>query len=455
MKIAALVPVYAKKKRADSIIRNLSIEAAGIQSKGSGLEAETILVIDGASNSDIDSLVEEARILPCVKVIQGRPHLGKAEALNRAIAECDAEELLFLDNDIDLPAGVPFFRLTERILEEHEIAELPKIGKGRSLTARVQSYEFLANVVSEGYLAEHGERCPSVNGAAFAVRREVFDSLGGFRRVLNEDMDFAARAFMAGARFGFDHAMTVPNDVPETVKAWYEQRKRWMISPALWSSAYMPSIIKYSFQHSNFYLESSSIFYPLPPLAAALGALGGWLLSLIPALSGVWRAPLIAAAGLLCYLAVQRYFHRKADYYGAYFEPLTFFLYSFIYLPVWGITALKGSLLVAMGKLPELDWKHDEAEDIRIISEEKKRAQAIRKEIKADIREKEEALPMVKSMEDLGLEIIEGPAKSLRLHLAAQNASLARQHAVNKRRFQQGFAPRGQRHAQQRKGPKA
>ncbi len=432
MKIAALIPVYAKPKRAVAIIRNLSIEAAGLQSENRDLDAEVILVVDGASNADIDVLIDEAEKLPCVSVVAGRPHLGKAEALNRAIADCDAEELLFLDNDIDLPAGVPFFRLTERILEEHEIAELPKVGRGKSLSARVQSYEFLANIISEGYMAEHGGRCPSVNGAAFAVRREIFDSLGGFKRVLNEDMDFAARAFLAGARFGFDHTMTVPNDVPETVHDWWEQRKRWMISPALWSSAFMPSIIKYSFKHSSFYIEASSVFYPLPPLSAVLGALGGWLLSLIPALAGIWRAPLIIGAALVCYLATQHYFHKKADYYGACFEPLTFFLYSFIYLPVWGITALKGSLAVALGKLPELDWKHDEAEDLRIINEEKARAEKIRKELHEDIRNdigvdalhaelaraqadiRKDALPVVKAIENLGDGLKEGRAKDTR-----------------------------------------
>lgn len=373
MRISALVPVYEQPKRAAEIARKLSAEAATLNSGETEPRAEILLVVDGASNADIDAALLEARGLPAVRVIEGRPHLGKAEALNRAVAENDADELLFLDNDICLPSGVAFFRLTARILEGHDIAELPKIGLGESAMAKVVSYEHLANILASEYLAERGGRCPSMNGAAFAIRRDLFDSLGGFRRVVNEDTDLAARAFLEGARFGFDPAMTVGNDAPESFGAWLKQRKRWSINVALWSSTYMAKIMK-SASDIALPLLLSSLIFPLPLLECAVGALLGILANAAFGLGPLWEIILGLAGGCAGFGAATRYYAKRAEIYGAAFSLPSFFAFSFGYLPIWGLASLTGSIIVSTGNLPDLDWKHDEAEDLALINAAKEEA---------------------------------------------------------------------------------
>jgi len=358
MKITALVPVYREPKRAADIVRALAAEARPL--------ARILVVVDGESNDSIDAALDGIRQLPGVTIIEGRPHLGKAAALNRAVGETDGEGILFIDNDIELSAGAGLLALTEAMLSDRDIAELPKVGRGSGPVAAMCRYEFLSNILATEYLARKAGRMPSINGAAFAVRRGLFEELGGFSAIVNEDMDFAARAFLAGARFGFDPAMTVGNAVPETVEDWLRQRKRWSINSALWSATYVAKVIE-SEPGLRPQLGISGLVFPLPFLALLAGALvpglavdfshGGALATALAALGGA----------ALAFAPVALLFAKTSRRYGSPFGLGGFLAYSAAYLPVWGVASLSGMISVAFGKLPDLDWKHDPAEDGKAI----------------------------------------------------------------------------------------
>lgn len=360
MKTTALVPVYREPKRAADIVRALAAEARP--------EARILVVVDGEGNDSIDAALSGIRRLPAVTIIEGRPHLGKAEALNRAVRETDGEGLLFIDNDIEIPAGAGLLARTEAMLSERDIAELPKVGRGSGPVAAMCRYEFLSNILATEYLARRAGRIPSINGAAFAVRRDLFEELGGFSAIVNEDMDFGARAFLAGARFGFDPAMTVGNEVPGTVEDWLRQRKRWSINCALWSATYVAKVVE-SEPALRPRLGISGLLFPLPFLALLSGAL-------IPGLAvdfshgGALATGLAALGGsTLAFAPVAALFARVSKRYGSPFGLLGFLAYSAVYLPVWGMASLSGMISVAFGKLPDLDWKHDSSADRKAVRE--------------------------------------------------------------------------------------
>ena len=358
MTITALVPVYREPKRAADIVRALAAEARP--------EARIVVVVDGDGNDSIAAALEGIRGLPEVRIIEGQPHLGKAEALNRAVREVDGEGLLFIDNDIEIPAGADLIERTEAMLADRDIAELPKVGRGQGPVAAMGRYEFLSNILATEYLARKAGRMPSINGAAFAVRRGLFEALGGFSAIVNEDMDFAARAFLAGARFGFDPSMTVGNAVPETVEDWLRQRKRWSINSALWSATYVQKVME-SEPELRPRLGISGLLFPLPFLALLAGAL-------IPGLAvdfshgGALATALAALAGAaLAFGPVAVLFARASRRYGSPFGLVGFLAYSAVYLPVWGVASLSGMISVAFGKLPDLDWKHDTSADGKAV----------------------------------------------------------------------------------------
>jgi GT2 family glycosyltransferase len=388
MTITALVPVYREPKRAADIVRTLAGEARP--------EARIVVVVDGDGNDSIAAALAEIRQLPGVRIIEGQPHLGKAEALNRAVrlagadrgvdGDAEGDGLLFIDNDIEIPAAAGLIARTEAMLAERDIAELPKVGRGEGLVAAMCRYEFLSNILATEYLARKAGRMPSINGAAFAVRRSLFEALGGFSAIVNEDMDFAARAFLEGARFGFDPAMTVGNRVPETAEDWLRQRKRWSINSALWSATYVEKVIQ-SEPGLRPQLGISGLLFPLPFLALLAGAL-------IPGLAvdfshGGALATTLAALGgaALAFAPVAALFARASRRYASPFGLVGFFAYSAIYLPIWGVASLSGMISVAFGKLPDLDWKHDNAADRKAV-----RAASIGGKMKESERERRRRL---------------------------------------------------------------
>ena len=348
MRITALVPIYQQPKRAVEIVTRLVSE---------GLEdGEILLVVDGETNPEIAAALCEVRSIQRVRIIEGRPHLGKAEALNRAAKETEADVLAFIDNDIEVPEGVPFLSRCIDCLRDSDIAELPKIASGKGFLATMEKYEFFSNIAATEYIVRRTGRCPSMNGAAFLIKKELFNRLGGFRAVINEDMDMAGRAFLEGARFAFDASLTVKNEVPESVAVWIKQRRRWSVNSSLFYKRYLKRILSHDRALLPILVVSGLIF-PLPLLAALAGA----LLPLIP-------ASIIGADGLGTFLAslgglfvvlgsVAIWWWRKSRHYESYFTPATFLLFTLVYLPIWGIAMIAGSLCIATGRQTELDWK--------------------------------------------------------------------------------------------------
>jgi biofilm PGA synthesis N-glycosyltransferase PgaC len=357
MRIAALIPVYRHPRRLVQIARALASEDFP--------GARVLVAVDGETNAEILSALDAIRDLPCVDILDGRPHLGKAETLNRAVRETEVDLLLFLDNDIDIRTGTPLFALSTRLLADRDLAELPKVGLGGGAVAAMGRYEFLANLIATEYLVGKAGRFPSINGAAFVMRRELFLRLGCFRPVMNEDMDLAARAYLAGARFGFDPAMTVGNEVPETLEDWFKQRRRWAVNSALWSTVYVERVLR-RYPKLGPFLGFSGLLFPLPFLAILAGAiLGGSLLAgaaLLPPGLGEASAPTRLLGSLLgalvCLAPVARYFSRQARRFGTRFRIGSFLVFSALYLPLWGLASLTGMISISLGKLPELDWKH-------------------------------------------------------------------------------------------------
>lgn len=349
MHIQAFIPVYQHPKRLVESVRVLSAE----DHPGS----EIVVVVDGLTTPDIAQALDVIRETPRVRILEGRPHLGKAAALNGAVLESDCEAVLFLDNDIILPQGMHAFQLCESLMADCDIAELPKLGQGDGILASMVRLEFLVNVVATDYLIGRKGRCPTMNGAAFLIRGSLFRQIGGFRPVVNEDMDIAARAFFSGARSGFDPALTVRNDVPESFGFWFRQRRRWTINAPLWAQVYMPRIQRENPEMLPFILKSGLVF-PLPFIVACLCIILNLLPSPVVAMNLPWRV-FTALLSLVIFMRTETWFASGARKYGTYFKLPAYILFSLFYLPVWGVAYAMGWLSVFSGKLPELGWKYD------------------------------------------------------------------------------------------------
>lgn len=355
MTITALIPVYSQPRRLVDLARILSSE----KHPGAGI----VVVVDGETTRRIALALSQIRGLPGLRVIEGREHLGKAAALNLAVAETDSEGILFLDNDIVLDPAMRLFAGCERVLSRCDIAEIPKLGIGRGVLASMVECEFLANAIATDYLVSREGRCPAMNGAAFAVRRRLFKEIGGFRGVVNEDMDFAARAFFAGARTGFEPSMTVRNEVPESIGVWFRQRRRWAINAPLWARVYMPRVRRETPRLAGGIFRSGLIF-PLPFIVACIAA-ASWFIPGPSVLAAALPVRIVSAlAGCILFGTTAAYFSAGARKFGTKFSLPAYLPFCFIYLPVWGAAYLMGLVSVLTGSIPELGWKHDASENL-------------------------------------------------------------------------------------------
>jgi cellulose synthase/poly-beta-1,6-N-acetylglucosamine synthase-like glycosyltransferase len=149
--------------------------------------------------------------------------------------------------------------------------------------------------------------------------------------------------------------MRILDEVPETLRVWYKQRKRWAICTALWGRTYIGKAMHTS-RKAFWSLAISGIVFPLPFITALLAVLAVIFspLGAATGLSSAW--PIIVSVGL--FLACGLLHWHYARKYHAKFSWLAFIPYSLIYLPIWGASSAIGSIMVSRGSLPSLDWKY-------------------------------------------------------------------------------------------------
>ena len=149
-----------------------------------------------------------------VTFITNKERIGKANALNSTVQLSTGKVLLFLDADVGLPDDPDYLRKIVMDMEHTDILDIKKrVTKDKSFLSRMAYYEYLTFNMSAWLSSKFMHKCPAVNGAAFAIRREMFEKVHGFRTVVAEDIDIATRAFLAEGRFAYSSEVEVKNVV--------------------------------------------------------------------------------------------------------------------------------------------------------------------------------------------------------------------------------------------------
>jgi GT2 family glycosyltransferase len=348
MKIAVLIPVYSEPKALVSICERLAADSFP--------DKEIVVIVDGDTTPSITTALKRIEAIQGLRIISGQGHLGKAEALNRAAAVVEADALLFLDNDIFLSDAPGFLDILDAELEKRDLVELPKVGIGKGFLAQMMKIELLSNLQAAEAMANNLGANPSMNGAAFAIRKELFENLRGFAQTFNEDMDLAGRAFLSGASFGFPLGLVVGNAVSESPSDWARQRKRWMTNNALWNVHYLWPCLKSSPESAEAML-ASGLRFALPWLAMAAGALPAVLIARLLNSNSLWIlfSALLGAGGAWSIAAAS--YERCARRYGVQMDLMAFIAYCLFYMPVIFIANVGVGLAVLFGSEPKLDWK--------------------------------------------------------------------------------------------------
>lgn len=189
------------------------------------------VIFDGVPTSASRALAKKFRAFVDFRFNNRR--LGKVCTLNTAVAQSKDEYMLFLDADT-MVCGQNFLEKIVTGLRRADILDMKKVIGGKSLLDRCMRYEFAYSTFINWFFSRFVGKCLGVGGAAFAIRRSVFEELGGFGCSISEDFELATKAFANGNSFWFDESVEILNTGCSSWAAWFRQRRRWAIGTALW-----------------------------------------------------------------------------------------------------------------------------------------------------------------------------------------------------------------------------
>lgn len=365
MKISIVVPVYKEPKFLVDIARKIAASPHA--------DKELVAVVDGALTDPIRAALEE--LGDSVTVLAPGDHLGKAGALNRAALSLETDALLFLDNDILLPDHPGFLEDLHAELETHDIVDLPKEVLVQSPFSSMIAYEYQSLALASLAFSKIAHRSPGLIGAAFAVKKDLFAKLEGFKKVVHEDGDFGARAFRLHARYSFRLKLKVKTSMPDTFQEWVTQRKRWTLINVLWFKENFLHLLASSFRQPA--LIPTFLFIILPTvLSFALFAVLNQLnLAYLDPVIFMVGQPFQFAAGVILWLShhdlvsqglvstalgflVAASMYLGFSVLGKFrFNLLSFAVFYFLYLPVLVVINLVMFVTQFGETRIQLDWK--------------------------------------------------------------------------------------------------
>ncbi|WP_456329832.1 glycosyltransferase [Archaeoglobus sp.] len=290
---------------------------------------------------------------------------GKWKALNDAAKMASGELLLFLDSDtvVDNLSG----------LNGADVVEVVKEVKGESLLEKLVAVDYLVMAMCAKFASKFGS-CLGVNGAAFLIKKRVFEELGGFKRRVNEDTELGVRAALRGYKFAVcGKAFTAS---PKTIGEWFRQRERWSIGgaevfvenfsaiilrPRLWLPylvLFYPAI--FGLIVSLFFTEgyiAKLLYLILPFLALLSPKLASVTILAVYEMENI-RNLIAGLASFLAWSIVILFASKMLDYK---IDLKVLPVYYFIYSPLWTIICLVSLLRVVFakirgGKIELKDW---------------------------------------------------------------------------------------------------
>jgi len=334
---------------------------------------EIFVTIDAPS----EQFLEKINQFSGVKFLINEERIGKSNALNNSVKLSSGKVLLFLDADIELPNDPDFLKKIIEEMEHTDILDIKKKVTKNSFLSKMAYYEYFTFNIGAWLASKHLQKCPAANGAAFAIKRETFDSVDGFRKVISEDLDIATRAFLDDHSFAYTKEVEVKNVVHSNWGKWFRQRKRWAIGQALWLKEWYRDLFKKCIKKPQIFIPGLFFLYPTAMVFFLTIALpSAWLYESLQVFSfflsvkfniampvflitfltaDLLKAILISLASFAVTAATFFVFSRKLGFEIKLHE---LFVYYFFYSTIWlAIMVLGYAQVLIFKKKVAPDWK--------------------------------------------------------------------------------------------------
>jgi len=217
-KISFIFPIY---KESPYLLENIS----KILSDPYPSELKEIIVVVDCPTEEFLEKLKEIRHLKNLKLLISSERRGKVAATNLAASYASGDILIFIDSDARI-VNMDLKKVLDE-LENSDVLEFYKSIIPKGFWNKLYHLEFLIYMeIISPLLSKEGSIL--LNGAGFAVKRKVWRDLGGYSRVIVEDVDFAIRAYEKGYIVRLSKSIILEIAPLESFWKWIDQRKRWM-----------------------------------------------------------------------------------------------------------------------------------------------------------------------------------------------------------------------------------
>ncbi len=367
MDISVFIPIYKESSQLADMLSNLNAQDV----------SKEIFVTADEPTEEFKQQIKSLQA-DNIKFILNKERMGKANALNSTVKLSTGKALLFLDSDVQI-SDIDFLKKIVMELQRADVVDIKKkVSKGKSFLSKMAYYEYFTFNISAWLASHFMHKCPAVNGAAFAIKREMFEKIGGFHKVIAEDIDIATRAFLQDSKFAYTTGVEVQNVVYGEWGKWFKQRRRWAIGQAQWLVNWYKDLARKFIKKPQVFLPSLFFLYPSIAvffLSAVVPSM--WMYNsllvfslflsvkfniLLPVFlvslgtADILKILLISMSGFAITASVFYGFSRKLGFKEIKLHEL--FVYYFFYSTVWLVIVVIGHIqVIALGKKAAPDWK--------------------------------------------------------------------------------------------------
>ena len=179
------------------------------------------------ASSPSESLQKKLKIVEKkgVKVVIYKERKGKVSEVNETVKNLDTDILVFFDADIKI-RKIDISKIVEAC-KKYDLVEFYKDVAPKCFIGKFMHIEFLSYYAFYQYISSKLGKSIFINGGGFAIRKSLWDKLGGYKRVILEDVDLAIRVYSIGGKYFLLRDVELEVQPICSWKKWFDQRKRW------------------------------------------------------------------------------------------------------------------------------------------------------------------------------------------------------------------------------------
>lgn len=192
---------------------------------------EFIISVDMPTKEFLEKIKKIAE-LKNIKIIVSSERRGKVSSTNEAVKYATGDILIFFDSDVIIKE-INLENLVKKF-EEYDLIEFYKEIEPKGIIGKLTHIEFFLYYDIYLKISSYFKKSLFLNGGGFAVKRSVWEKLGGYKRVILEDVDFATRCYYAGYKYYMTKDIYLVIKPMNNFKSLFEQRKRWFSGSMEW-----------------------------------------------------------------------------------------------------------------------------------------------------------------------------------------------------------------------------